>query len=93
MAELGNDTVAVVDIRAGKVVDRLKGRAEPRALWRASASPASGRSCGSPRSPMARLSHEVQTTRMRAEIISLRTVAERLSAWLDVTASARGALD
>ncbi len=33
---------------------------------------------------MARLSHEVQATRLRAEILSLRTVAERLSAWLDV---------
>lgn len=33
---------------------------------------------------LTRLSHEVQATRMRAEILSLRTVAERLSAWLDV---------
>jgi CRP-like cAMP-binding protein len=33
---------------------------------------------------IARLSQEVQATRMRAEILSLRTVAERLSAWLDV---------
>ena len=33
---------------------------------------------------MARLSHEVQATRTRAEILSLKTVAERLSAWLDV---------
>ena len=33
---------------------------------------------------MARLSHEVQSMRLRAEILSLRTVSERLSAWLDV---------
>ena len=28
------------------------------------------------------LAHEVQTTRLRAEILALRTVAERLDAWL-----------
>ncbi|MHB2166467.1 Crp/Fnr family transcriptional regulator [Alsobacter sp. R-9] len=33
---------------------------------------------------LARLSHEVQATRTRAEILSLRTVSERLSAWMDV---------
>ena len=38
---------------------------------------------------MARLSHEVQATRTRAEILSLRTVAERLSAWLDVQGASR----
>lgn len=36
---------------------------------------------------MMRLSHEVQATRMRAEILSLRTVADRLSAWLDLNGS------
>lgn len=36
---------------------------------------------------MARLSHELQVTRTRAEILSLKTVAERLSAWLDVNGS------
>lgn len=29
------------------------------------------------------LAHEVQTARLRAEILSLRTVAERLDAWID----------
>lgn len=36
---------------------------------------------------MAHLSREVQATRTRAEILSLKTVAERLSAWLDVNSS------
>lgn len=38
---------------------------------------------------MKRLSHEVQATRTRAEILSLKTVAERLSAWLDVNGAPR----
>ncbi|PSC05322.1 hypothetical protein SLNSH_08960 [Alsobacter soli] len=46
VAELGNDTVAVVDLRAGRVVDRIEGLAEPqgvgwepktRTLWVANA--------------------------------------------------------